>query len=176
MVPVSRIFPSSCCRLLQCLLKPRVTVQSALLLWGLTSRAGSFTCFLLLEVSSDASPCLLVENLLLPIIMKEFIQNLLEVLINLCYQEFPSVSRNPGCFSSTIILWLAATLQAPVASKLFPVLSLRFSSGCVPEPQPTEKPPQNILTLLSSKASNFLPTHWIVKAQKVNGYAINYAN
>lgn len=72
----------------------------------------------------------------------------------------PSVSRNPWCFSSTIILWLQNCFQS---------WAWGSSSGCVPEPQPTQKPSQNSLTLLSSKASNFLPIYWIVKAQKVDG-------
>lgn len=121
MVPVSRVFSSSCWRLLQCLLKPRFTVQAALLLWGPTSRggwAGSFACCLF----SDASPCLPVENLLLLVIMKEFIQNLLEVLIHWCFQvllqHHHSLASSNAASTSCIkmLCSLEPKVPAPVVS------------------------------------------------------------
>lgn len=154
MVPVSRVLSSSCCRLLQCLLKPSVTVQAALLLWGLTSRGGwaaSFACFLLLEVSSDASPCLLVENLLLPIIMKESIQHLLEVLINWCYQEFPLSEEIQGASPAPSFFGFQQLCKHQLLQNCFQPQAQGSSSGCVPEPQSTQKTSQKNLSLLSSK-------------------------
>lgn len=55
-----------------------MTVQAACLLWGLIGRggwAGSLACFPLLAFSSDANTSLLLEDLLLPIDMKECSQN-----------------------------------------------------------------------------------------------------
>lgn len=81
-----------------------------------------------------------------------------------------SVSRNPGCFSSTDILWLQQLCKHQLLQNCFQFWAQGSSSGCVPEPQSNQKSSQKNLTLLSSKASDFLPTHWIVNAQRTNGW------
>lgn len=72
--------------------------------------------------------------------------------------RIPSVSRNPGCFSSIIILLASSSCASTSCSKIVSSLELKVpSSGCVPEPQPTQKPSQKNVTLLSSKTFIFLP-------------------